>query len=229
GGEKIAVVKSLALGLLKIIAQEYPTVVTSHIDISLSEAQEESFYEALCAELWDRQTGKVVSYRKGCRWIQLYDKIRTESSLEGSPLREGGVYLITGGLGKLGYTLATHLLRKAKANLILTGRTILDGTSKDESVRLKQGKLDQLRKLSEEVGGTVNYYSSEVSEIASLSQVVQSLITMHGKLHGVIHAAGVPDGAITHKALSALQVNDFDEQFAVKIKGVEALYEVLGD
>ncbi|HEY0835949.1 MAG TPA: type I polyketide synthase, partial [Azospirillum sp.] len=57
----------------------------------------------------------------------------------GSPLRQGGTYLITGGCGGLGMIFAEHLARSCAANLLLTGRSPLDAD--------RQALLQRLRDL----------------------------------------------------------------------------------
>ncbi|WP_461207952.1 SDR family NAD(P)-dependent oxidoreductase, partial [Clostridium sp. DL1XJH146] len=82
-------------------------------------------------------------------------------------------YLITGGLGGLGYILAKHLSEKWKANLILTGRS--DLTEEQEK------KIEYLRSS----GSTVEYIRSDVSKQSDAERMFAFAKEQFGTLHGV--------------------------------------------
>ena len=68
----------------------------------------------------------MVAYRGKHRWVQTFEQIKLNGTADQAPrLREGGVYLITGGLRGLGLVFAEYLARTIKAKLILLGRTPL--------------------------------------------------------------------------------------------------------
>ena len=48
---------------------------------------------------------------------------------EGLPLRRNGVYVITGGLGAIGLTIAEYLAKKVQAKLVLVGRAAPSGSA----------------------------------------------------------------------------------------------------
>src|SRR5256885_76522 len=64
----------------------------------------------------------VIAYRDGERWVQTFELTRIEKPDE-TILREGGVYLITGGLGNICLALAEELARAVRAKLGLVGRS----------------------------------------------------------------------------------------------------------
>ncbi|AGK51518.1 enoyl-CoA hydratase/isomerase family protein [Burkholderia thailandensis MSMB121] len=126
----------------------------------------------------------------------------------GSPWREGGVYLITGGGGALGIVLARHLAREMpSATLVLVGRRAaseLAGTPAGAS-------LDTLRAQ----GVAVEYRAADISDRAACEQLVADVARAHGALHGVFHAAGVArDGAASRKTAQTLR-----EVLAPKVAG----------
>src|SRR5205823_4421153 len=67
----------------------------------------------------------------------------TEKKLSALPLRQKGVYLITGGLGGLGLIFAEYLARNFQAKLVLIGRSALNARQEE--------KLNQLRSYGAEV------------------------------------------------------------------------------
>ncbi len=66
----------------------------------------------------------LVAYRRGARWVQSLEPIQLNSPQDKAlQLREGGVYLITGGLGEIRLLFAEYLTTRWHAKVVLTGRT----------------------------------------------------------------------------------------------------------
>ena len=101
----------------------------------------------------------MVAYRGPHRWIQTLRP--SNATGQRKPLREDGVYLITGGLGGIGLTLAEHLARNHRAKLVLLGRSplpareqwpyVLSIAEKADSTRSKIEKVMHLEALGAEV------------------------------------------------------------------------------
>ncbi|MBM0104580.1 SDR family NAD(P)-dependent oxidoreductase [Steroidobacter sp. S1-65] len=100
------------------------------------------------------------------------------------PLKHGGVYLITGGLGGLGYLFARHLAERYRARLVLSGRS----APNEESQR----KLDRLRAF----GADVMYVPSNVADADEARSLIETAKAQFGQLNGVLHSAGVNHDAL---------------------------------
>jgi len=89
-------------------------------------------------------TAVPVAFRHGQRWTPHFVPVVADAGGLEPPgrLRPGGVYLITGGLGRMGLLLAGHLARVAGATLVLAGRSPLPRP--DEFDRLVLGFLDEV-------------------------------------------------------------------------------------
>ena len=111
----------------------------------------------LVAELFADAPERVLAYRHTERWVQDYEPVPFRPAAGNTPVRRGGVYLITGGLGDLGLELAEHLARTAGANLILAGRSTLPPKGEWEEWLRSHGEQDRtsaiLRKLERLRGG----------------------------------------------------------------------------
>ena len=109
--------------------------------------------------------------------------------------KEQGIYLITGGLGGLGYIFSKEIARAVDhPKIILTGRSALS----DE----KQQRMESLQKL----GATVEYYQSDVSNYDEVVELIDQLLARYGSLNGIIHSAGVlRDSYIVEKSVEDLQ------------------------
>jgi NAD(P)-dependent dehydrogenase (short-subunit alcohol dehydrogenase family)/acyl carrier protein len=169
---------------------------------------------------------RIVALRHGHRWMPDYQKNRRAVDKPAGMIRARGVYLITGGLGNVGYVLGKYLLERYGATLVLTGR-------KDLSALRKEGlsNYQALRGISE----AVYYYKADVSDLRAglsgmspLAQAVAETERRLGRINGVIHTAGIIEDRyfelvedITgEKALAML---------APKVKGLENIYHVFRD
>lgn len=231
GQEKTASpVKSMSLGLLKVIGQEYPHISTGHIDISLDELADESLIPKLYKEIKYCEPGKVISYRKSCRWIQIYDKIKMKTEETPVAFRKEGVYLITGGLGEFGYSLSNYLSKNFKAKLILLGRSKLPAREQWEEDDPNSDVNEKLKKIKslEAVGGKVLYVDCDISIKEDFDMALNLAEEKFGKINGVFHAAGVLSGK-SKNPINQLVQDDFETQFSSKLNGLIVLKEVLKD
>jgi iturin family lipopeptide synthetase A len=211
GNEQVDADKSVALGLLKVVSQEYPRIATSHIDISLTETNIDKLFQ----EIRHKQQGQTVCLRRSQRWVQVYE------TLKNIPIRQNfrhrGVYIITGGLGSLGFLLSKYLLSAFDAKVVLLGRG--NASSKADDIH-------QLKK--ESVSGDVLYLSADVSDKEAVLNAIEETEKTFGSINGVIHAAGIVGGPSINQ-LSRLEESDFADQFASKVAGLKILKEVLQD
>ncbi|HEY0095069.1 MAG TPA: SDR family NAD(P)-dependent oxidoreductase, partial [Archangium sp.] len=192
---------------------------TRSVDVVLppsGSAQAERLVEQLVAEL-DSDAGEpAVAFRNGRRWVQDFEALRLEDGAGSAmPLREGGVYLITGGLGGMGLSFAEELASKVKARLVLTGRSAVPPREEWDS-------HPALRRL-EALGAQVLVLSADVTDAERMRDVIAEARGHFGALHGVIHAAGVPGGGMlqlrTREAIEAV--------LAPKVKGTQVLAAAL--
>jgi acyl transferase domain-containing protein len=177
-----------------------------------------------------------VALRHGRRWAPDYDILQL--SVEGeeppepeAPMRTGGVYLVTGGLGGIGMALAERLADNYQAKLVLLGRTpvpppntwdavLADPSATDEVRRRIQG----LRNLQDK-GAEVEVVAGDVAKEADVQRAVATALERFGALHGVLHAAGVPGMGMMQFKTS----DDIDRVLAPKVAGTLALASALRD
>src|SRR5258708_16489395 len=123
---------------MKVGFQEHP-ISSLHIDIDTSQPMTD-YSHLLADELSADNPAKhsVVALRHGRRWVPAYIRQQKPSSPPLQVLKQGGVYLITGGLGNLGFLLAVHLASRYDARLLLTGRRPINPPiPADNGARLK--------------------------------------------------------------------------------------------
>ena len=105
------------IGLAKVIPKEYPEITCRTIDI-------DDFFTVkhLINELSDMPGSEATVYREGIRYLETYDQVVCVYPRKDVPIKEEGVYIITGGTGGLGLEFAKFISSKAKANIALLSR-----------------------------------------------------------------------------------------------------------
>jgi polyketide synthase PksL len=103
------------------------------------------------------------------------------------PIRQNGVYLITGGLGGLGLIFAEYLAKNYQSKLVLIGRSMPNANQEE--------KLSRLRGY----GAEVLFLSADVSQLEDVEMVTRAAKERFSAIHGVIHAAGVNRDAFLFK------------------------------
>ncbi len=209
GEEALRPEKATILGACRVIPREYPNISCHSLDVVVTLSTMGSLIDQMIQELLHPSTDPVIALRGRTRWVQGYEQIALDSG-DGaiSRLREGGVYLITGGLGGIGLEIAAYLARTVKARLALIGRSPFPERDLWEKRRADHGEQDavgqQIRRLLslEEMGAQVFVLSADVSNLDQMHLVKTRVHERFGAINGIIHAAGVPgSGIIQTKAL----------------------------
>ncbi len=133
-------------------------------------------------------TDRLVKYQ-GKRMLRgLQQQVAAQGQADHLPIKQGGSYLITGGLGGLGYIFAQYLARKYEAVLILNGRSALD-ENKRRKLALLQGKARE-----------VYYVQADVTVKTDCEKLLQFAREKGKGIDGLIHAAGtIDDGLLLNK------------------------------
>ncbi|MBZ4417374.1 type I polyketide synthase [Myxococcus sp. RHSTA-1-4] len=206
GGDLLWPEQATVMGPVRVIPREYPSIHCRAVDVSLPATKGPLFdrlAELLAAELASGADEAVIAYRGGRRWVQDFDTLRLEAGPT-PPLRERGTWLITGGFGGLGLSIAETLAEKVRARIVLTTRSefpsreewqrILEHPAGNDEVRRRIRAVQHL----EERGAEVLVCRADVTDLEAMRAVVATARERFGELHGVIHAAGVPGGGLIH-------------------------------
>ena len=237
GAEALEPEKALVLGPCKVLPQELgPGWRCRSIDVVLPEAGGPGgtrLVEHLLAELAAPASEPAVAWRGGKRWVETFVPSRLPEPAPGSvSLREGGVYLITGGLGRIGLAIAEHLGTVARASLVLVGRSHFPARGEWEAWLAAHGEADEtsrkVRRLLalERAGARVLVLRADVSQPEPMRTVLERTQAHFGALHGVVHSAG-SIGADTHVPVLEADVARCDAQFVAKVHGLRVLAQAL--
>jgi acyl transferase domain-containing protein len=236
GDEQLEPTKATVLGLCKVIPQEYPHIRCLTVDVTVPPQGDEWQAEAaarLMAEIRSGTSDVTIAHRGHHRWTQVFAPIPAGATAHSRPrLRESGVYLITGGLGRVGLALGEYLARSVKAKIVLVGRSEIPPRDEweawrrahdsDDAVSAKIGGIQRL----EAAGAEVLVVQADVAVEAEMRDVLSHAEDRFGVIHGVIHATGLTSG-LTFTPIDQIGRAEFEEQFKPKIRGVMVLAGLL--
>lgn len=226
-------------GIAKVVPLEMSWLTVQHIDldpaVDWSSAGSRQIAGVLAELGAPAEPRRAVALRAGRRWVRDYEQLSVPAEQDGlaaaTGLRERGSYLITGGLGGIGISLAEDLANRVQARLVLISRTGLPPREEWDTVLARQSAADRtpraiaaIRRM-EAAGAEVLVLAADVADAADLRRVRDEAIARFGELHGIVHAAGVPGGGM-------VEVKERSTAEAVlqpKILGTLALHEAFGD
>src|SRR5215472_12364752 len=195
--------------LLKTAALENPQFTGQLILVAA-----ETTSEDLARYLKQEQGGpleSVVRYETGERRVWDWEEIAPAEGEE-VPIafHEGGVYLITGGLGRLGFLFAGEILsQREKARVVVTGRGALTAD--------KHALIEGLGARA----GRVSYRQVDLGNLGQVERLVRQIQEEYGQLNGIVHSAGeIADAFILKKS-----PEEFGRVLVPKVEGTYNLDE----
>jgi acyl transferase domain-containing protein len=222
GSDRLIPEKATLLGPCRVMNQEYLHLNCQVVDVNLPENEGDrnqlieqlmtecrAFHRARAHPSHPPSAQQWVAYRSRHRWQQTVELTRLEPvHPQTDPLlRHGGVYLITGGLGGIGLTLANYLARTTQAKLILVGR------SKPSPLILERIQDWQ------STGAEILVLQADVADQAEMQRVKTQILERFGTLHGILHCAGVAGGGMMQLKTRAAT----EQVLAPKVQGTVVL------
>lgn len=226
--------RSLLSGAALVVPQDLPFITTRTVDVThlpISILPEE-----IVAELLAPVRENAITFGAGARWVRTYERgqLAQQSSFDmPKRLQERGIYLITGGLGGIGMTIADYLVRTCRARLILTALEAVP-----DPYYLEHGVQDLpedphlaervigLRKLIE-LGGEVLAVRCDAASIEDSARLFERIDSQFGTLNGVVHAAGVFETQRAFRSLEDTTVDECERRLKPKVIGTLVLAEHL--
>jgi len=248
--------KATVLGPCRVLPREMPGVQTMCIDVTLPKAERslgdliasvvrsvvgrarketalDEIAAALEVDILAEVVDTVVAYREGGRYVQRFESLGLPAPPEGAldALRDGGVYLITGGTGDLGLNLAKFVARRHGAKLVLVGRRALPDRD-DWDSWLKRHPINdptcvKIRGIRavEEAGGEVMLAVADASNLQAMTDVADAARARFGTIHGVFHTAGL----VRDDLIQLKNEADIESVFSAKIHGTLVLDTLFKD
>ncbi|GMQ63944.1 SDR family NAD(P)-dependent oxidoreductase [Vallitalea maricola] len=193
-------------GLLKTTWLENPKLVGQIIQLEMSKEPDEiiEILEENVKNYFDNQ----VLIKDNKRLISSWSEVKVSGDDIYIPWKDGGIYLITGGLGGLGLKIAKNIADKtSNSTLILLGRSTLN-----------ENKSNSIQELIDK-GSTVLYKQTDITIKEDIVELIDNIQIEYGHINGIIHTAGIiQDNFIIKKT-----AKEFQDVLAPKVKGLENL------
>ncbi|WP_313674080.1 type I polyketide synthase [Mycolicibacterium sp.] len=225
GGEPGDPVTGTLRGVVRTLAYEYPALRTTLVDLDAVDldagldaaALDADAAAVLTTELAATGTDDVVAWRGGRRFVERLSRAAvpepraavSKPSAENT-VRADGAYIVTGGLGGIGLTVARWLVDSGAGRVVLNGRS--------QPSEETQAVLAELGERSEIVVET-----GDIAEPGVAERLVSAAEQTGRSLRGVVHSAAVLDDEL----VAGLTRASLDRIWAPKAIGAVRLHQAL--
>ncbi len=228
GGRADGLAQSAVWGLGKVIGIEHDELRCTRIDLdsAVSSDEAKALWEELLGAFDEEFDEEEIAFRNGKKFVsrltryapadalkRFYDADEMQAAEAAGLIRSAGTYLITGGLGGLGLTVAEWLVEQGARHLVLMGR--------NEASAKAQEAIAGMRRA----GACVTIARADVSEREQVAAVLEEIERVSPGLAGVVHAAGILDDGL----LLTLDWERFEKVTSPKIEGAWNLHSLLQD
>lgn len=217
-GDEVDCAKTALPGLVRTARAE--AIPMRQVDVPVGHPG--AWADILIGEARRRGSDPVVAIRDGVRLTPRLRSVVTDS--ESRPaIDAGGRYLLTGGLGGIGFELAQYLLSAYQTKLLIIGRTPLTAQHETHHRYMRLCEL-----------GDVRYSVVDVSDTHTVRAVVQEAeARWTAPLTGVLHLAGADvssfwDDLERHRMVSE-SAEELWRMFRAKVFGTWALRDLLAE
>lgn len=180
---------NMAFTFLKTLLPEYPSLRPTALDIDSSGTAADIF-----AAFTHPSHIRFTASRRRQRYLR---ELRSTVSST-TALKNGGVYLITGGAKGIGLEISRYLAAEANAHLIMLGRGAAPANGPKHAV----------------------YYQVDVSDEIAMQGAFSEIKRRYGAIDGVIHCAGVPGALVSWKDLT---LRELQSTITAKVHGTVLL------
>ncbi len=176
--------KATVAGPVRVMPRELPGLTAAMLDVGLPEGRkaipDETVMQVL-EEMLARPANTVAALRGPRRYEA---RLAPAPLPEAAEVPEGSVWVVTGGFGGIGVTVAERLMRDRRAKVALIGRRVPEAGS------VRGGVLARLERL-----GKVTALAADVCNPEEMRAALDRVRDELGPIHGVVHAAGTVDDA----------------------------------
>lgn len=223
----LALTQALTWGLGRTIALEQPERWGGLVDLPAGvEANVAAGY--LFDELQNSDGEDQILYRDGRRFAARLDPV-AGGEVEMKPFAVHGdaTYLITGGLGLIGLSVARWLVERGARHLVLVSRSGVP--DRDKWGDLEAGSRDwrrvQALQALEASGANLTIACLDVSDSTQMAGLFAGLRESGAAVKGVLHAAGVFD----YRSILDLDPQSIEPVLKPKVAGAWLLHEQARD
>jgi amino acid adenylation domain-containing protein len=191
--DKVSYEKSPVIGLLKTSSQEIPWLESYQIDFA--DANPRQDISAVLNEVRGVHNDQLAAYRDGERLVPYLVKADgAPNNKKAVPFKNGGFYLLSGGLGGIGKEISYYLLENYQAKLLLVGTTPLPPLSQREQQPDQDNRVSEKMSLYrdlQQLDGDILYHAADICDPEALKEGINKAKALwHQDLDGILHLAG---------------------------------------
>jgi amino acid adenylation domain-containing protein len=169
----------------------------------------------------------IAAYRYHYCWHPSYQALTIPQEVKTDPriVKPNGFYLITGGLGAMGLTLAEWISSKAQTTILLLSRRSFPAEKEWDSWLERYGVQDDTSRIIQKLknilarGSRIRVASGDISNFQQMAVIVRKAIRTDGEIKGIFHLAGVPG-----KGLACLKdIANMQSVLSPKVQGMLVL------
>jgi acyl transferase domain-containing protein/thioesterase domain-containing protein/acyl carrier protein len=213
---------ALAVGLAGVIPNEYPEIDTLLIDTAPGDDVDA---QPVVDEMLNRHADRIVALRDGRRLVTAVRRTESVADEENAPtFLEGGSYLVTGGLGAIGHSIARHLAGSGCRLAIVSSSDLPPADERSAWLR-EHGPMDptsvRLRRLAEleTLGAQVQLIVADLAQPHEVVRALDEAQRAFGPLDGAVHAAGT----LRDRLIALADADDIEVVIGVKARGALTL------
>lgn len=220
GNEVLNPNESYIIGPALVTQQEFPNIKIKVIELSNADNDIEAEFTSILKEIVYDSNNKIVALRNGFRWLPDYRNIESNGCFSSYEyFIKNGVYLITGGLGDIGFAIAEMLVNKYDAKVILTGRKDIDNIT---VTNINPDIIERINLVKSKSNSFI-YYKADVSTYCEMKAAVDFAEMKFGKINGIIHSAGIIDDSLSRKRILDITSDNTNVVFAPKVSGTNVI------
>ncbi|HWD00814.1 MAG TPA: type I polyketide synthase [Candidatus Sulfopaludibacter sp.] len=196
-------------GIGRGISLEHPDLWGGLVDLDPASSARESA-EALLREVLALDEEDQVALRHGSRYAPRLVAIDQTKAAAGPAIRPDASYLITGGNGSLGITVAEWLAEQGAKYIVLSSRSGISSA--------RMAAVDGLRRRGVQVMAS----QADVADADEMRRLFQEMDEQFPPLRGIVHSAGV----LTRHAIEDLDGRLVRNVFRPKVAGAWNLHSL---
>lgn len=217
--------------LCKIISQEFANISCRFIDVEVMTSQPAELAKKLIGEIACVDEKREIAYCRNKRWVRDFERIRAEEIGESEPVKEKGVYIITGGTSNMGFEFLKYISKRTKGKIIILEelpfpheREWEQWMEKHASDDAVSQRIRELQKLKHE-GPDIRIVPADFTDQEKIIELVSEVKGL-GSINGVIHAAEVEENEI-FSLISETDKKKCEKHFKYKAKALYLLDNAL--
>ena len=195
-------------GLGRGVDQELPDYRCSLVDLDPGAADFGA--SSVVDELLANDDEREIAFRNQARYVLRLRERKPPQPIQALVLEPNASYVVTGGLGGIGFEVVRWLVERGAKSLLLVGRSAPSVARSEDLARLR------------ERGVRCKVLCADVADYGQLERVLAAAAETVPAIRGVVHAAGVVDS----RAFTDLSRSSLARVFAPKVSGTCNLYRL---